>query len=79
MNTPRRDIPLTVLAVILAAANGATEVASFVRLGGVFASVMTGNIVLLGLAVERESGALLTHTPLTFAGYVDDAERCPRN
>jgi uncharacterized membrane protein YoaK (UPF0700 family) len=59
---------ITALAVVLTLATGATDVASFTRLGGVFASVMTGNLVLLGLAIGR-SGALATHAVVAFAGY----------
>src|SRR5258708_37831425 len=61
---------ITVLAVVLTLGTGATDVASFTRLGGVFTSVMTGNLVLLGLAVGRLSGALALHALVTFAGYM---------
>jgi uncharacterized membrane protein YoaK (UPF0700 family) len=61
---------VSALAVVLTLGTGATDVASFVRLGDVFASVMTGNLVLLGLAAERLSGALAVHTVVAFAGYV---------
>jgi uncharacterized membrane protein YoaK (UPF0700 family) len=54
----------------LAAASGAIDITAFIRLGGVFASVMTGNLVLLGLAVERASGVLLAHTAVAFGGYI---------
>jgi uncharacterized membrane protein YoaK (UPF0700 family) len=68
----RRDQPdatmISAVAVVLTLATGATDVATFTRLGGVFASVMTGNLVLLGLAIGR-SGALATHVVLAFAGY----------
>ncbi len=57
-------------AVALTVGTGATNVAAFTRLGGVFASVMTGNLVLLGLAAERVSATLATHTVVAFAGYV---------
>jgi uncharacterized membrane protein YoaK (UPF0700 family) len=49
------------------------DVASFTRLGGVFSSVMTGNLVLLGLAAARPSGELAVHTALAVAGYVTGA------
>ena len=65
----RRDATMiTVLAVVLTLASGATDVATFIRLGSVFASVMTGNLVLLGLAIGR-SGALATHAVVAIAGY----------
>ena len=66
----RRGVPLFMLAMALAAASGATDVASFLRLGGVFASVMTGNLVLFGLGVARQSGALVGHAATALAGYV---------
>jgi uncharacterized membrane protein YoaK (UPF0700 family) len=71
MSTHReRGVPLVVLAVLLAFVSGATDITSFARLGGVFASVMTGNLVLLGLAVARSSGELAAHSGITFVGYI---------
>ena len=70
---PPRNVPLTVLAVALTFGTGAMDVASFTRLGGVFSSVMTGNLVLLGLAAARPSGELAAHTASAFAGYVTGA------
>jgi uncharacterized membrane protein YoaK (UPF0700 family) len=61
---------MTVIAVALTFGSGAMDVASFTRLGAVFASVMTGNIVLWGLAAARGSLALATHTAVAIAGYV---------
>jgi uncharacterized membrane protein YoaK (UPF0700 family) len=61
---------MTVIAVLLTFVSGATDVASFTRLGNVFASVMTGNIVLFGLSLARESVSLASHTATAFAGYV---------
>jgi uncharacterized membrane protein YoaK (UPF0700 family) len=57
-------------AVVLTLGTGATDVTAFTRLGNVFASVMTGNLVVLGFAVERLSGILAAHTAVAFAGYV---------
>jgi hypothetical protein len=54
----------------LAVASGAADVVSFLRLGNVFASVMTGNLVLFGLGVARRSGALFGHSTTALAGYV---------
>jgi uncharacterized membrane protein YoaK (UPF0700 family) len=70
---PRPNVPLTVLAAALTFGTGAIDVASVTRLGGVFSSVMTGNLVLLGLAAARPSGELAAHTALAFAGYVTGA------
>lgn len=58
------------IAVLLTFASGATDVASFTRLGDVFSSVMTGNIVLFGLSLAKGSVSLATHTVVAFAGYV---------
>ena len=44
--------------------------ASFTRLGSVFTSVMTGNIVLWGLAVARGSLTLASHTAVAIGGYI---------
>jgi uncharacterized membrane protein YoaK (UPF0700 family) len=66
----RPNLPLSVLAATLTFATGAMDVASITRLGGVFSSVMTGNLVLLGLAAARPSGELAAHTASAFAGYV---------
>jgi uncharacterized membrane protein YoaK (UPF0700 family) len=61
---------LTVIAVALTFASGAMDVASFTRLGNVFTSVMTGNIVLWGLAAARGSLTLASHTAVAVAGYI---------
>jgi uncharacterized membrane protein YoaK (UPF0700 family) len=65
-----RDRALTPIAIALTFCSGAMDVASFTRLGGVFTSVMTGNIVLCGLSIARGSVSLLLHTLTTFSGYV---------
>lgn len=69
----QRGVPLIVLAAALAFASGAVDVAAFTRLGQVFCSVMTGNLVLLGLAVAHASGDLAGHTAVAFAGYIAGA------
>jgi len=61
---------ISVIAVSLTFASGASDVASFTRLGDVFTSVMTGNITVFGLALARGSATLAAHTALAFAGYV---------
>ena len=70
MNTRTRQQILTVIAIALTFASGATDVTSFTRLGGVFTSVMTGNIVLWGLAIARRSLTLFSHTAVSIAGYI---------
>jgi uncharacterized membrane protein YoaK (UPF0700 family) len=61
---------LTLIAIALTFGSGASDVASFTRLGNVFASVMTGNIVLWGLSAARESATLASHTAMAIAGYI---------
>lgn len=76
MNRPRQQVPpgqkgvTTLIAIALTFGSGAMDVASFTKLGNVFTSVMTGNIVLCGLAAARGSVSLITHTVTAFAGYV---------
>jgi uncharacterized membrane protein YoaK (UPF0700 family) len=66
---PKQQL-LTFIAIALTFASGAADVASFTRLGGVFTSVMTGNIVLWGLAAARGSLTLFAHTAVSIAGYI---------
>ena len=70
MSTWPKQHYLTLIAIALTFASGAADVASFTRLGGVFTSVMTGNIVLWGLAVARGSATLAFHTTVSIAGYI---------
>jgi len=61
---------LGVVAVLLTFASGASDVASFTRLGNVFTSVMTGNMAVFGLSLARGSLSLALHTLLAVCGYV---------
>ncbi|HEX6402877.1 MAG TPA: YoaK family protein [Pseudonocardiaceae bacterium] len=70
---PQRGVPLIVLAAALAFASGAMDIAAFTHLGQVFCSVMTGNLVLLGLATAHASGDMAVHTAVAFAGYIAGA------
>ena len=70
MNTRPREQILTLIAIALTFGSGAMDVASFTRLGGVFTSVMTGNIVLGGLAVAERSLSLAAHAAVSIAGYI---------
>lgn len=54
----------------LALATGSLDVIGFTRLGGVFTSVMTGNIALLGLAAGRHDAQLALRTGVSFLGYL---------
>jgi uncharacterized membrane protein YoaK (UPF0700 family) len=67
--TPKQQT-LTLIAIALTFGSGAADVASFTRLGNVFTSVMTGNIVLWGLSVARGSLTLASHTAVAVGGYV---------
>ena len=66
---PKQQI-LTLIAIALTFCSGANDVASFTRLGGVFTSVMTGNIVLWGLSAAERSVSLFSHTAVSIAGYI---------
>jgi uncharacterized membrane protein YoaK (UPF0700 family) len=70
MNTRPIQHALTLIAIALTFASGAADVASFTRLGDVFTSVMTGNIVLWGLAAARGSLTLFGHAAVSIAGYI---------
>jgi uncharacterized membrane protein YoaK (UPF0700 family) len=54
---------------VLAAAAGSLDVLCVTRLGGVFASVVTGNLVQLGRAVTTVDGALAAGTTAAVGGY----------
>jgi uncharacterized membrane protein YoaK (UPF0700 family) len=60
---------LSVLAVVLTFASGGLDVVVFARLGNVFASVMTGNMVVFGFALARASLSLGLHTGAAVCGY----------
>lgn len=57
------------VAAVLTFGTGALDVTTLTQLGGVFASVVTGNFALTGLAFARSDAALLTHTAVGLAGY----------
>jgi len=60
-----RDIRLIVLAVV----TGATDATAFERLGHTFASVITGNLVLLGVGSARGDGRLALFSGVALAAY----------
>ena len=64
--TWRRDV----LVVLLTAAAGATNVLSLTGLGGVPASIMTANLVLVGLSITHHEGALGWDAGAALAGFV---------
>ncbi len=57
------------LVVVLALTSGAVDAVTFVRLGNVFSSVITGNLALLGLAVGERHGALAIGSGLALGAY----------
>jgi uncharacterized membrane protein YoaK (UPF0700 family) len=61
---------LASLAVVLSAAAGATDAFSFLRLGNVFTSVMTGNLVLLGLGVGAGLADQIINTGVAFVAFL---------
>ena len=69
----RENIVRDALVVVLAFVSGSTDALGFVRLGNVFTSVMTGNLVLLGVAAGRREAALALHTGDAFVGFVAGA------
>ncbi len=61
---------MTLIAIALTFGSGAADVATFTRLGNVFTSVMTGDIVLFGLSLARGSLTLAAHTGVAVGGYI---------
>lgn len=57
------------LVVVLALTTGTVDAVTFVRLGKVFSSVITGNLALLGVAAGRQDTALAENAGLALAGY----------
>jgi len=57
------------LVVLLAIGSGAADVTAFLVLGNVFSSVITGNLVLLGLAAATTQPGLAMRSGLALAGY----------
>ncbi len=59
-----------VLIVVLAFVAGFVDALSIIGLGGVFASVMTGNTILLGLAIARAEPLSASLSAIAIAAYV---------
>ncbi len=53
----------------LAIASGVTDVATFVALGNVFTSAMTGNMALLGVALSQGRILPAVHSLLALLGF----------
>jgi uncharacterized membrane protein YoaK (UPF0700 family) len=58
------------LMIALTLVTGATDAVAFTRLGSVFTSVMTGNMVLLGIDVGRGELSALEHTGLAVLSFI---------
>jgi uncharacterized membrane protein YoaK (UPF0700 family) len=58
------------LVVLLTLTTGAVDVTSFLALGNVFSSVVTGDMVLLGAAAGTGRPELAVHSGVALAGYV---------
>jgi uncharacterized membrane protein YoaK (UPF0700 family) len=58
------------LLVLLAVNSGATDAIGFVALGGAFTSVMTGNMVLIGLSAANGDGGLALRSALAVVLYM---------
>ena len=56
--------------VALAVTSGATDAVAFLALGGAFTSVMTGNLVLLGISLGQGNPLLAAHIVLAVIGYI---------
>jgi uncharacterized membrane protein YoaK (UPF0700 family) len=57
------------LLVVLTLTTGALDAVTFLRLGKVFSSVITGNLALLGVAVGQQTATLAVNAGLALAGY----------
>jgi uncharacterized membrane protein YoaK (UPF0700 family) len=58
------------LVVLLTLATGAVDATSFLALGNVFSSVVTGDMVLLGAAAGTSRPELAVHSSVALAGYL---------
>jgi uncharacterized membrane protein YoaK (UPF0700 family) len=58
-----------VLVAILGLTTGAIDATAFERLGHVFASVVTGNLILLGISAEQTDGKLALYSGCSLASY----------
>lgn len=65
---PRPRSP-DLLLIALAITTGATDATAFERLGNAFASVITGNLVLLGLGAAHGHGRLVLLSACAIVGY----------
>lgn len=59
-----------VVAALLTFGAGALDVVALTHLGGVFASVMTGNLALMGLGIARADAGSVMHSVVAVVFYV---------
>ena len=69
MKLSRRGAARDGLLVLLTLTTGAVDASCFLHLGNVFSSVITGNLVLLGVAAATQSASLAVHSGTALAGY----------
>jgi uncharacterized membrane protein YoaK (UPF0700 family) len=78
-STPRRDLTVTedwrsgardMLVILLTVTTGGVDAAAFLHLGHVFSSVVTGTMVLLGVAAGTHDAALAENCGVALASYV---------
>jgi uncharacterized membrane protein YoaK (UPF0700 family) len=67
--SPRAARYRDILLVVLTLTTGALDAVTFLRLGKVFSSVITGNLALLGVAAGQRDAALALNAGLALAGY----------
>ncbi len=64
------ELPLHTMVTLLCIVSGSLDAISFLALGEAFASVMTGNIVFLGVAVGTRDPHLALSCGIALGGYV---------
>lgn len=70
LSPTRARMPVQILVILLTLGTGALDAIAILALGEAFASVMTGNLVLAGLAAGTWSSELLAHIAAAIGGYV---------
>ncbi len=65
----RQAIQRNILVVTLTLTTGAVDAVTFLYLGNVFSSVITGNMALLGVAAGSRNSALAVNGGVALAGY----------
>ncbi|KQR99716.1 hypothetical protein ASG12_02700 [Williamsia sp. Leaf354] len=68
MNTVSRP-PATLIGCLLSAASGAVDVVVFTGLGHVFASVITGNVVVIGVGIGSGDATAMSHAAVAVLAY----------